>query len=135
MPAVVKPRVAALLGIAAAFVLSLAGTAGSAAAELIMFRRAGCPYCLAWDRAVGAGYPHSDLGARLPLRTVDLDRPEPVRVALVRPVRYTPTFVVARDGRELGRIEGYPGEAFFWGLLERIAEQLPEEVSETSRAE
>ena len=24
------------------------------------------------------------------------------------------------DGRELSRIEGYPGEDFFWGLLEMM---------------
>jgi hypothetical protein len=41
-------------------------------------------------------------------------------VALKSPVRFTPTFVLVQDGRELGRIEGYPGEDFFWGLLERL---------------
>ena len=30
---------------------------------------------------------------------------------------FTPTFVLVREGRELARIEGYPGEDFFWGLL------------------
>jgi hypothetical protein len=39
-------------------------------------------------------------------------------------VRYSPTFVVVMDGREIGRIEGYPGEAFFWGLLEKYTPQL-----------
>jgi hypothetical protein len=24
------------------------------------------------------------------------------------------------EGREIGRIEGYPGADFFWGLLERL---------------
>jgi hypothetical protein len=84
------------------------------AAELLMFRRAGCPWCQAWDEAIGPGYPKSDLGRLLPLRTVDLDRDPAPAVALLRPVLFTPTFVVADEGREIGRIEGYPGQDFFW---------------------
>ena len=41
-------------------------------------------------------------------------------MVLVSPIRFTPTFVLVDDGREIGRIEGYPGEDFFWGLLERL---------------
>ena len=36
-----------------------------------------------------------------------------------RPV-FTPTFILVADGREAGRIEGYPGEDFFWGLLAKM---------------
>ncbi|MBL3206218.1 thioredoxin family protein, partial [Klebsiella pneumoniae] len=39
--------------------------------------------------------------------------------------RYTPTFILVDGGREIGRIEGYPGADFFWGLLERLAQRLP----------
>jgi thioredoxin-related protein len=92
----------------------------AAAAELVMFRRAGCPYCAAWDRAIGPVYPKTDIGKRLPLRQVDLDRSADGKVALVSPVRFTPTFVLVDQGRELGRLEGYPGEDFFWSLLERL---------------
>ena len=35
-------------------------------AELLMFRRAGCSYCLTWDRAIGPVYPKSDVGRRAP---------------------------------------------------------------------
>jgi hypothetical protein len=103
----------------------VAGTGRAEAAELLMYRRAGCPWCQAWDEAVGPAYPKSDLGRLLPLRAVDLDRDPPPAVALVRPVRFTPTFVVVDEGREVGRIEGYPGEFFFWGLLDKLARGLP----------
>jgi hypothetical protein len=97
------------------------------AAELFMYRRAGCPWCAAWDRAIGPVYPQTELGRLLPLRQVDLaEDPQPA-VSLARPVRYTPTFVLIDGGREVGRIEGYPGEAFFWGLLEKLARDLPAE--------
>lgn len=94
--------------------------AAAGAAELVMYRRAGCPYCAAWDRTIGPIYSKTDAGKRLPIRFVDLDRKDQKPFELLSPIRFTPTFVLAESGRELGRIEGYPGEDFFWGLLERL---------------
>lgn len=106
----------------------------AAAAELIMFRRAGCPYCAAWDRSIGPIYPRTELSRRAPLRLLDLDHDAPAGVALKTPVRFTPTFVLVSDGREIGRIEGYAGEDFFWALLERLMLKLPATVSGTAPA-
>ncbi|MGV3633248.1 MAG: thioredoxin family protein [Pseudorhodoplanes sp.] len=89
-------------------------------AELVMYRRAGCPYCLAWDREIGPVYPKTEIGKTLPLRQVHLDRGKDSSVELKSPIRYTPTFVLVEDGREKARIEGYPGEFFFWGVLEKL---------------
>jgi thioredoxin-related protein len=101
-------------------IASLALAVPAAAAELIMFRSAGCPYCAAWDKAIGPVYGKTDIGKRVPLRPVDLARSKDGKVVLVSPIRFTPTFVLVDSGREMGRIEGYPGEDFFWGLLERL---------------
>jgi len=90
----------------------------------LMYRRQGCPWCLAWDRAIGPIYGKTDVGQRAPLRMVDLDR-ERLQVSLKTPVIYTPTFVLVEQNREVGRIEGYPGEAHFWGLLDQLVQRLP----------
>jgi len=105
------------------------------AAELVMFRRAGCSWCQAWDRDIGPIYARTDVGQAAPLRLADLDR-DPAAATLARPVRFTPTFVLVDSGREVGRIEGYPGEDFFWGLLERLVQRLPARpaTTETSAA-
>lgn len=95
----------------------------AAAAELQMYRRAGCPWCRAWDRDVGPIYGKTDIGRRVPIRMIDLDGERP-RVSLKGPIIYTPTFVLVADRREVGRIEGYPGDGFFWGLLDRLVQQL-----------
>jgi hypothetical protein len=29
------------------------------------------------------------------------------------------------NGKEVGRIRGYPGEDFFWGLLQLLLKKLP----------
>lgn len=101
--------------------LALLATALPAlSAELVMYRRAGCPYCLAWDREIGPIYPKTDIGKKMPLRKVDLDRDKDNSVELKSPIRYTPTFVVVEGGKEKARIEGYPGEFFFWGVLEKL---------------
>ena len=106
-----------------AFCLALLALPASAA-ELLMYRRAGCPWCLAWDKEVGPVYPKAEIARRAPLRMVDLDAGASAHVELTRPIRYTPTFVLARDGREVGRIEGYPGDSFFWGLLDKLESYL-----------
>ncbi|MGP9822042.1 thioredoxin family protein [Salinarimonas sp. NSM] len=99
---------------------TIASDAGEREVTVIMFRRAGCPWCHAWDREIGPIWPRSDVGARHAMLMVDLDADPMPAIALDRPVRYTPTFVVAVDGAEVGRIDGYPGQDFFWGLIERL---------------
>jgi hypothetical protein len=103
---------------------ALLPVSSSAATELLMFRRDGCPWCLAWTRELGPIYPKTDAGRRAPLRMVDIKRDRP-DIALKTPIIYTPTFVLAEQGREVGRIEGYGGDQFFWGQLENLMQQLP----------
>lgn len=88
------------------------------AAELVMVEQRGCIYCQMWHRDVGPGkYALTDEGAFAPLRVIDLHAPRPDDIVFARPLRITPSFVLVADGRELARLEGYPGEDFFWGIL------------------
>jgi hypothetical protein len=96
----------------------------ASAAELYMFRRVGCPWCAAWDREIGPVYDKTEIGRRAPLRMVDIYGEHPP-IAIKGRIIYTPTFVLIENGREVGRIEGYPGNQFFWGLLEGLLQQLP----------
>lgn len=100
------------------------------AAELVMYRRAGCPWCMAWDREIGPIYGKTEIGQRIPLRQVDLHGERP-NVHLKSPIIYTPTFVLVEQQRELGRIQGYPGESFFWELLDRLVGQTQKSLSMT----
>lgn len=97
----------------------------ASAAELVMYRSAGCSWCAMWDREVAPIYSKTEAGRRAPLRMADLGAVETSGVMLQRPVRYSPTFILVDAGREVGRIEGYPGEDFFWGLLEHLVLKLP----------
>lgn len=112
--------VSALLALLA--VVFLASVAD--AAELVMYRRDGCPWCAKWDREIGPIYPKTEFNRLAPLRVVNLDR-DPDRAIAHAPIHYTPTFVLVDDGREVGRIEGYPGDEFFWARLEGLVQRLP----------
>ncbi|MBI5261782.1 MAG: thioredoxin [Bradyrhizobium sp.] len=109
----------ALLTAATTVVVLLSSDAGSTA-ELVMFERAGCTWCARFDAEIALIYPKTDESRTAPLRRVDLDRPLPADLAGIDPGVFTPTFVVVDQGREIGRIRGYPGDAFFFGLLDRI---------------
>ncbi len=96
------------------------------AAELLMFESGSCPYCDKWNEDLGGVYPITPEGKRAPLRRVNDDLPWPDDIGEVRPVRYTPTFVLVENGEEVGRITGYNSEDFFWGLLGELIDELPE---------
>ncbi len=87
------------------------------AGELVMVEQQGCAYCITWKREIGPIYPKTDEGIFAPLRMIDIDDPVPADLTFARKVVYTPTFILIENGTEVARIEGYPGEDFFWGLL------------------
>ena len=95
------------------------------AAELVMYRRDGCPWCAKWDREIGPIYPKTDLAKRAPLRLINLDHDRDLPITHGA-IRYTPTFVLVENAKEAGRIEGYPGEDFFWVRVANLLEILKE---------
>ncbi len=96
----------------------------SAAAELLMFESGGCVWCMRWDRDVGTIYGKTAEAKILPLRRIDIGRQSSSGVTLTAPIRYTPTFVIVDQGREVGRITGFINDDSFWGLLDALAAKL-----------
>lgn len=101
----------------AAMVLLVASQ--SWAAELVMVEEPGCVWCARWNEEIAPAYPNTDEGRFAPLRRVDI-RDIPPDVQTRRGVRFTPTFLLVVDGAEVARMEGYPGDQFFWPLLARM---------------
>ncbi len=94
----------------------------SALAEtrLIMVEEDGCMWCARWNEEISAIYPKTSEGRTAPLQRVDIHAPLPSDLTFERSLHFTPTFVLVVDGQEKSRIEGYPGEDFFWGLLQKM---------------
>ena len=92
---------------------------GSAAAEvrLMMAEEPGCMWCARWNSQIAPIYPKTGEGAAAPLMRVNITNAMPEDIILRRSINFTPTFVLLVNGIETNRIEGYPGEDFFWGLL------------------
>jgi thioredoxin-related protein len=115
--------------------LSLSLSAISAQAEemrLLMFEEDGCHWCAKWNSKLGPIYPKTAEGRAAPLKRTDIHDPIPAKIKLKSRPHFTPTFVVIRDSAEIGRIEGYPGEDFFWALLEQILKDTPEYKKESA---
>jgi hypothetical protein len=94
-------------------------------ARLVFLERGDCPYCRRWLRDVGEqAWNRSDLGARAPLRRVDVSAGLPADLRFIANWRFTPTFVLVRGGAELGRITGYNGDTFFWQQAESLVARL-----------
>ena len=94
------------------------------AAELLMFEEPGCTWCAAWRAEIGVVYDKTAEGRQAPLRRVDMTVPRPKDLKAVDVVVFSPTFVLFADGAEVGRIVGYPGEDFFWPMLEDLLARL-----------
>lgn len=108
--------------LAAPLLVALPASAGM---RLIMFEQEWCSWCARWHQEVGDAYPTTEEGRRAPLLRVDIDDGVPEGVTLARRATFTPTFVLVSEGHEIGRIEGYPGEDFFWAMLGRLLEKAP----------
>lgn len=91
-------------------------------ADLVMVEQAGCHWCAKWNEEISHIYPKTAEGERAPLRRVDLRALPTDIIFTTRPV-FTPTFVLVEDGQELGRIEGYAGDEFFWFLLGKLLDK------------
>jgi len=89
---------------------------------LLMAEETGCFWCARWNAEIAPIYPKTAEGRTAPLQRYDLHGETP-DVAFEQPVHFTPTFILVEDGQEVGRIEGYPGEDFFWGLLGMMFEE------------
>lgn len=99
-----------------ALALWLPGALIAQEVELVMVEERGCMWCARWNAQVAPEYPKTPEGMAAPLRRIDLrDRPEDL--TFETRLRFTPTFVLMIDGVEADRIEGYPGEDFFWPML------------------
>ena len=81
-------------------------------------------WCAIWDREIAPIYPKTPEGMAAPLRRIDIHDDLPNDITLQSRITYTPTFILVDSGKELSRIEGYPGEDFFWGLLGQMLKEV-----------
>lgn len=90
--------------------------------QLVLVEQPGCEWCRRWNEEIGPIYPKTEEGRFAPLRRVNL-RTMPDDLQVTRRVNFTPTFLIVKNGHEMARLEGYPGEDFFWPLITQLLQQ------------
>jgi hypothetical protein len=106
----------------------LISTVASRGAELLMFEEQGCVWCRRFDAEIAPAYAKTTEGQRAPLRRLDIHQPRPTEITLAEAPRFTPTFILVENNREVGRIIGYPGTEFFYPLLTQLLAKLPDKA-------
>ena len=91
--------------------------------QLVMITSSHCPWCEAFEDDVGKGYDRTEEALVYPLRRHDFYQKMPDDLAHLTPATMTPTFIVIRDGVEVGRIVGYPGAELFWWRISEFTAQ------------
>ena len=97
----------------------------SFATELLMVTSPTCSWCELWDKEVGIIYKRTDSGKLAPIQRLNITSFKKRSFEVMRPVTYTPTFILVQNRQEIGRITGYSGEDHFWGLLNKLLQKLP----------
>ena len=92
------------------------------ATELVMFDSPTCDWCEAWDE---------EIAQAAPLRRHSIHDKRPQDLKHLKGIVYTPTFVLMDQGKEVGRIAGYPGEDFFWFMLDELLTRVPPQGEQT----
>ena len=110
----------ALVRVALTFLLLLLPVSASSETLLFMAEEDGCYWCGRWNNEISHIYSKTSEGQAAPLYRFDIEDTSPRNVVFSSRIRFTPTFVLVRDGIEIDRLEGYPGEDFFWPLLARM---------------
>ncbi|MDF1609429.1 transcriptional regulator [Hoeflea sp. YIM 152468] len=113
-----------LSGFATALALFIGLSAPAMAAEMIMFEQPGCVWCMRFNEEIAPAWPKTEQGRRAPLRRVDIHQPLPADLAGIAIERFTPTFVLVDQGQEIARLRGYPGDQFFWALVDDMLAKL-----------
>ncbi|CTQ31349.1 hypothetical protein JAN5088_00104 [Jannaschia rubra] len=115
---------------ALATMLCLAPGVATAEVTLVMGEEAGCIWCARWNAEVAPEYPLTAEGHAAPLRRIDIHASVPDDLDLAGRIRFTPTFILVHDGREIARREGYPGEEFFWPVLGAMLDDAARDIPE-----
>lgn len=110
--------------------LATSAIASLASPQLVMVEEDGCMWCARWNNEISETYPKTPEGKIAPLRRIDIRATRPDDLTFQRGLFFTPTFILIVDGKEVSRLEGYPGEDFFWGLLGKMLNDANIEMRE-----
>lgn len=93
--------------------------------ELVVMEADGCIYCRLFRRDVLPAFEASEQGRQMTVRFLDINNLESSKLELQSAVDIVPTFVVVRQGKEIGRIPGYVGPENFFHSIDYLLAAAP----------
>ena len=81
--------------------------------KLVMFSSPLCAYCTYFEQNVAPIYKRHSLSDVAPLHAVNMDEEGSGPYHLEKPIEVLPTFIVIKDGKEVGRLTGIPDKFYF----------------------
>lgn len=124
-----------MLGLGAGLMLAAVSPRAADAAELLMLHQPGCAWCVRFEAEIAPAYPKTREGAIAPIRRIDISSGWPSDLGEIQPERFTPTFILLENGKEVDRMRGYVGDEFFWYLLGEMIAKLPAEKQRAAQPE
>ena len=112
------------LFIVAVFLIASIPTSHASNTLLLIVESDDCIYCKKFDREIAQAYPLTEEGKLAPLRRINVDR-WPEAFAGIQKESITPTFILVSNNVEIDRLRGYPGDEYFWFLLNEMLNKLP----------
>ena len=97
-----------------------------------MFEEEYCSWCEKWDDEIGGIYGLTPQSCFAALHRIQITENLSDSITLSEPIIYTPTFVLIYNNREAGRITGYPGQDFFWSMLDELIASVPPSSSDAA---
>ncbi len=85
--------------------------------ELIMFKTSICNHCAVFDQEVASLYKTHSLAKKAPWINVNLDDAGTGKYHLRKPIDMVPTFVVMKNGKEIGRLPGVIDKFMFLAFV------------------
>ncbi len=85
--------------------------------ELIMFKTSICNHCAVFDQDVAELYKSHSLAKKAPWVNVNLDDAGTGKYHLSKPIEMVPTFVIMKNGKEIGRLPGVIDKFMFLAFV------------------
>ena len=87
---------------------------------MLMITDKNCLYCIIWEKQIGKIYPKTDIAKKFPLKRIEVKNFINYKKYDLKKTNITPTFILIKNTKEEGRIEGYTNPEMFWWQVDEI---------------
>ena len=102
------------------FLLTIQSVNAKENSLMLMITDKNCLYCIIWEKQIGKIYPKTDIAKKFPLQRIEVKNFINYKKYDLKKTNITPTFILIKNTKEEGRIEGYTNPEMFWWQVDEI---------------